>query len=84
MAEPNLASRARSVSSRADFVNYVYDLIRNFPEHEDDISLETYLNTIARYARDIDGAYKNRGEPFPEEGSWRVFAEILFGAAIYD
>ena len=76
----------RSVD-RDGFVLFVRELIRDFQENKDEWEshdIPSYLEALAAWAEDMDGMYSNRGEPVPQGVSWRVFAQILLSASIYE
>ena len=76
--EPN------EVKSRSDFVRYIKLLLKDIGDFEND-SLSGFLEALAGYTKDIDGYYKNYGLGIDaDEPSWRVFADILKGALIYE
>jgi hypothetical protein len=68
-----------------DFLQALYtDFISNRHRWEND-TLELYLETLVGYAHDIDGFYRNFDLDIdPEKPSWRLFADILWGARRYE
>jgi len=75
------------INSKDDFVNFVELLVANLndnPEEWANKTLSEYLEGIANWTEDMDGYYKNNGLPFPENISWKVFANILVTAKIYE
>ena len=76
-----------AITSKADFVNFVRSLKESFKEDPyswQNDTLESFLGALEGFADDIDGYYLNRGENLPEKPTWRMFAEILDAARIYD
>ena len=83
----SIVARARAVSSKADFVEFLRalkaDLVAN-PGDWENPTLGGYLAGMAEFARDIEGYYANRRESVDLEApSWRVMAEILVAARVY-
>src|SRR5512146_2235422 len=45
----------------------------------------SFLKALAAYSRDIDGYYKNHGISIsPDVPSFRLFADLLMGARVYE
>jgi len=48
-------------------------------------SLGEFLGAMMRWTDDCDGYYRNMGIPLnPNEPQWRVFADILLAARVYE
>ena len=77
-----------NIDSREGFVVFVKALYSDFKEHGDNWenkTLDAFLERIAAYAEDIDGYYLNRRQnEDPEKATWKLFADILAGATIYE
>jgi len=76
------------VNSRESFVRFIEelkaDLDRN-PKNWQNINLTDFLSAMARYSEDVQGYYDNTKQPInADTASWRVFADILIGASIYE
>jgi hypothetical protein len=84
----DLHEMAEAVASRDDFVRFLQELIanlRNHPEEWENTTLDQYLDAVYGAAMDIDGYYKNFGINLDANvPSWRVFAEILLTARVYE
>lgn len=76
------------IRSKHDFIELVGKLASDFrasPENWESKSIDTYLETIARYAEDIPGLYKNLNiDTNANEASWQLFADLLVGSSIYE
>jgi hypothetical protein len=77
-----------SLQTRSDFVKFLQQLQHDFtvnnPQWEN-TTLDDFLEALSRYAEDIDGYYRNLHIPVdPEQPSWRLFADMLLGARIYE
>ena len=80
--------KAESVNSReqlADFVDALRDSLHEQPDEWENRSLEAYLESLAAFARDMPGYYKNLDASQDSEApSWRRFADLLAGARVYE
>lgn len=87
MKNYNLNDIVNNLDSREDFVNFVEFLIEDLRNNKDkweNFSLENYLDAIARWTGSIDSFYKNQGWDLPQNINWKVFAQILLAARIYE
>lgn len=83
----DISDKIKSISSKADFVGFVECLIgslKNNPEEWQNKTLSAYLEAIAHWTEDMDGYYGNNNLPIPENIDWKVFADILTAAKIYE
>jgi hypothetical protein len=76
------------VTDRASFAKFIGELLEFFQNDRDsweNDTLERYLGAMQAYALDIQGYYNNMepGENADNPG-WKVFADILRGAAVYE
>jgi hypothetical protein len=61
-----------------------YKLNKDKPEWENN-TLESFLDTMAVYTKVIDRCYKNIGMDVNTDiPSWRIFADIMRGAKVYE
>jgi hypothetical protein len=77
-----------NVYDRADFIKFIEflrkDLAVNSDEWENK-TLDDFLEALASYAEDIQGFYDNTKQQInADEPSWKLFADILKGAKIYE
>ena len=74
--------------NRKEFVKFMDLLIKDYERNYgvwQNLTVEDFLYAIQSYAEDIDGYYKNTNQKIdPNEPSWKVFADILKGARIYE
>ena len=83
----SLSELANSVTSREDFVAFVYALIDDYHKSSanwENNDLESYLDAVAAWTEDSDGYFMNAGIPIQHELSWRFAAQILTAARIYE
>jgi hypothetical protein len=83
----NLENQASQVNSRDTLANLVDQLRKDleiYPEQWENVTLDSYLEALSAWLRDMDGYYKNRGEPLPVTPAWKTFAEVLLAAKWYE
>lgn len=76
------------VNDRDTFVRFIESLRRELisnPEKWGNTNLADFLEAIAAYTKDIHGYYMNTGQNGDiENPGWKVFADILTGASVYE
>lgn len=76
------------VTDKESFVKFVRLLIKDLsdnPQDWENKSLENFLEALSSYSEDIQGYYDNMKLGInAEDPSWRVFADLLMGARIYE
>ncbi len=75
------------VRSKEDFVAVVRELersLREKPATWENDTLPRFLEAMAAWTEVMDGYYRNIGDAVPREPSWRLFADILSAAAVYE
>ncbi len=76
-----------NVRTRMDLVDFIYLLLANLrgdPRSWENQTLETFLEAVAGWIKDVDGAYQNMGIEFSEDKPWNFFAQMLLGGATYE
>jgi hypothetical protein len=85
--ESNLPDTS-SISNRADFAAFIGLLLADYHENSaawENRNLPDFLEALAAYATDTHGYYQNMSLPLDADSpSWRVFADMLRGATIYE
>ncbi len=79
--------KINEIKSKEDFVNFVELLVSNLksnPEEWTNKSLPEYLESISSWTEDMEGYYQNNDMPIPENVNWKVFANILIAAKMYE
>jgi hypothetical protein len=83
-----LFEMARNVASRSDLVAFIEVLSVEYRARGDQWEnnrLELYLNGLAGFTNDIGGYYRNMGETAdPNNVTWRMVAEMLLAATLYE
>jgi hypothetical protein len=82
-----LAENARAVQTREDFAAFVAELKADLDANRagwtnDDLA--SYLDAMAAWVRDMEGYYENAGERLSELPPWRVLADVLMAARVYE
>ena len=76
------------IGSREEFVRFVYSLedeLRQHPEDWDNKDLATFLSALAAWLSDAHGYYRNlKLDVSADVPSWRLFADSLLAARVYD
>lgn len=77
-----------AVASRADFAAFVDRLRADLaadPGGWENPDLDSFLEALAAYARDVPGYISNAGSAIDaERPSWQLFALVLSGARVYE
>ncbi len=79
--------KINEINNKEDFVNFVELLVSNLksnPEEWTNKSLLEYLESISSWTEDMEGYYQNNDMPIPENINWKVFANILIAAKMYE
>lgn len=75
-----------NVTDRESFIKLVNLLRKDFhPNLWENNNLNDYLEAISRYTEDIQGYYDNTQQSINADNpSWKIFADILIGASMYE
>jgi hypothetical protein len=77
----------KNINDKKDFLKFVELLIidlKTNPEDRKNRSLESYLKAIQSWTEDMEGYYENTNQPIPNNINWKVFADILIAAKMYE
>jgi hypothetical protein len=83
----NIHNTAKLVHNRESFVAFASKLSadwKNDSESWENRDLGAYLEAVAAWVEDMDGYYLNQGLPVPEHVNWKVLADILMAARVYE
>jgi len=82
-----LISKIETIKTKKDFIDFIgllsEDLKTNTKAWENK-TLESFLEAMATWVEDMEWYYKNTNKPIPENVSWKIFADILMAARIYE
>jgi hypothetical protein len=82
-----LEQKVEKIKSKEDFIEFVETLIKSLkeaPGEWENKTLEDYLLGIQSWTEDMEGYYINNNLPIPEGVNWKVFADILIAAKMYE
>jgi hypothetical protein len=73
---------------RNSFIEFVESLLEEYRTNKEaweNSTLESFLEAMAGYTNDIQGYYDNTSQQVNADvASWKVFADILKGASMYE
>lgn len=79
---------AARIETRSDFIKFLRLLEINAAFHSRDWendTLATFVAAMGNWTNDCDGYFKNMGqEVCPDTPTWKLFAEILLAAKVYE
>lgn len=82
-----MEQQANSIKTKEDFIHFVKLLAQKFneePEKWENKTVDSYLEALANWTEDMDGYYQNIQMPIPENINWKVFADMLIAASMYE
>lgn len=77
----------QNIRSKEDFIKFIGDLIvdlKTNPNNWENKTLGDYLEALQSWTEDMEGYYINNNLPVPENVSWKIFADILMAATMYE
>lgn len=84
----DIARLAREICSLEDFQGFLWALLEDHREHGhawENSDLGSYLEALAGFVADLEGYLLHRGEDLEDSRpSWRLFAETLLAARVYE
>jgi hypothetical protein len=76
------------VNDRQSFIHFLHEFRNNYlldREQWENKTLDQFLEALASYAEDIQGYYDNVMPSMNADiPSWRVFADMMMGASMYE
>ena len=81
------ASDAKKVDTREGLVLFIESMLSDYRLNGatwENGDLESFLEGMAGCVQDMDGYYKHTGEDVTKLSRWRLFADILGSAMIYE
>jgi len=86
--DDKLVEKGESVQTKAEFVEFLRMLSNDYKTHGskwENGTLDHYLEAMSAWLSDAEGYYPNWGiEVDPNQPSWRVFADTLLAARVYE
>lgn len=77
----------KKIETKDDFIRFLeshLDDLKNHPNDWENKTLPDYLEAIINWTEDMEGYYINNHLPIPNNVNWKVFADILIAAKIYE
>ena len=88
LTRDKLVDFAKKISSKKEFDFFLECLVRDYVDNKDEwenTDLLSYLLGLCGYVHDIEGYYQNIGEKVDANViSWRIVAEMLIAASVYE
>jgi hypothetical protein len=75
------------IQTRQHCVDFVQALVQDLqanPQQWENSELRPYLEALGAFVNDIDGYFQNRGETMPEQPTWKMLAQVLLAARVYE
>lgn len=82
-----MSTESEDVTTREDLADFIRGLREDLAENaeqSENPDLDRYLEALGAVVEDLEGRFMNRGEAVPTEPSWRLVAEILDAATVYE
>lgn len=80
--------KINEISCKEDFVKFVESLSKDLtcnPSEWENKQLSDYLDAIASWTEDnFEGYYQYNNMQIPQEINWKIFANILIAAKMYE
>jgi hypothetical protein len=77
----------KGIDDKKDFLKFMELLIADLksnPSYWENNDLESYLQAMANWTEAMEGYYRNTNQPIPKNVDWKVFANILVAATMYE
>ena len=86
--EDRIRKAIEKLNSKDDFTHFLDLFFQDYKDNKskwENVTLDDFLSALVQYSRDVDRYYKNfKNDVDPNEPSWRLFADILCGARVYE
>jgi hypothetical protein len=76
-----------TIDTREELIAFLSLLRQDLTQHGEqweNSTLASYLEALQAVLTDWNGRFANRGDIVPEAPSWRLMAEILLAASVYE
>ena len=83
----SIEDQAACVQTREDLVAFIETLSTDFMSNQEswaNVDLASFLEAMSAWSQVMEQCYKHRGETINAIPPWRVFADILMAARIYE
>lgn len=86
--DPPIEKLTLEIASRSDFVQFIHALLDNLEQHPEvweNRDLRSYMDALAAFLNDAEGYYRNaKLGVSADTPSWRLFADSLLAARVYE
>jgi len=75
------------IENKNDLANFIAVLrvdYKNNPNSWENRDLESFLDAMHSWVAAMENYYRNHHTPMPPQPTWKMFADILMGARIYE
>jgi len=80
----NRINRIKSKEEFIDFLNFLsQDKFQKNEEWENQ-TIEDYLSSVSSWVEDMEGYYKNKNLPIPDNENWSFIATLFYIGKIYE
>ena len=79
-----LSNRVETREQLAQFVSTLREDLLARPSLWPNDDLESFLEAMSGWIGDMDGYFRNEGEPLEEVPTWKTLARILVAARVYE
>ena len=83
----DMQSQINDINTREDLVRFIDEMRSTYKKNKGAWSnkdLPSYLEAMSAWIGDMDGYYENINETLPDKPTWKMFAQILAAATIYE
>ena len=85
--DDELVDYAKKITSKEEFEYFLRCLTHDYTKNQsnwENSDLISYLDALSRYVPVIENYYQNFGENIKVEPTWRMVAEMLLSASVYE
>lgn len=82
-----LHEQIKNIKSKEDFVLFVKELRKDFienPQGWENKDIAAFLDALAVWTTDMENYYSNTKQSVPKNIDWKVIADMLMGAKMYE
>jgi hypothetical protein len=83
----DLSEMVEQIQNHGDFAAFSRALLKDLKEKSEDWEnrdLATYLEALGAWVEDMSGYYQANGGAIPLQPSWKMLAQILLAAKVYE
>ena len=81
------ADSAPSIRTRQDLARFIRELANDFrsnPDEWENDTLDSFLEALAAWTDEMDGYYRDMNEDAPVTPQWKMSADMLMSASVYE